>query len=539
MCRHRETAILVAWAVLATVLITAPVAMLLQQSILIDDTFYALSAARHLASGEGSTVDGAHRTNGYQPLWVWILSILTAAGGLSPDGTVRAGLILCAVITLICGVRLGRLVRLMGGSRSASFMAIVLWLANPYFLRRQLNGLETVLAAWLLIETVQACLASELRSGESAGGEHGSRLYGPPMAAELRAGFLAGLAALARIDLIVVALGLALRRRWAAAAAALLVPAPWIAWCWLQFGHPVPLSGAATRTLFGILHDLPDQSLLLWESSNVSMTLASLSGLAWPARALQRAGLPGALTWIVVPAALAALSGVLVPGRGARERIAAGWGAGRPLVFWIVGLALYDAVAYGLLFPAPWHLNRYLLPLHALAVAWVALFYDKTVVAAGGDKSATRRWIERNRGRSWWFLWAVAAVAATVPYWIDTTGGQPPSLQLEVARWVREDVPSSWKVGMVQSGVVGYYAGRPVINLDGKVNPSAFRALRDRRMGAYLDEEGIDLFGDWNDLVERCVFGRARPFMRQSVRRLEAGVEAPPPPFAFYRTADE
>lgn len=539
MRRHRETRILLAWAVLATVLITAPVAVLLQQSILIDDTFYALSVARHLASGEGSTVDGVHRTNGYQPLWVWILSILTVAGGLSPDGTVRAALIACALITLLCGVRLGGLVRLLGGSRNASFMAIVLWLANPYFLRRQLNGLETVLAAWLLIEAVRASLRCEIGARKSAGGGNGSRPWGAPLAGELRAGLLAGLAALARIDLIIVAPGLALRRRWVAAAAAILVPAPWLVWCWLQFGHPVPLSGAATRTLFGILNDLPDQTLLLWESSNVSLTFASLFGLAWPAQALQRAGLPGALSWIVVPAALAALFGILLSGRGARERIAAGWGAGRPLAWWIVGLALYDAVAYGLLYPAPWHLSRYLLPLHALGVAWIALLYDKTVIPADGEKDAARRWIERHRSRLWWCLWATAMVAATVPYWVDMTGGQPPSLQLEVARWLREDVRSSWRVGMVQSGVVAYYAERPVINLDGKVNPQALRALRERRMGAYLEEEKIDLFGDWNDLVERCVFGRARPFLRQNVRLLEAGVEAPPPPFAFYRTMDE
>ena len=539
MRRHRETGILVAWAVLATVLITAPAGMLLQQSILIDDTFYALSAARHLASGEGSTVDGVHRTNGYQPLWVWILAFLTVAGGLSPDGTVRAALIACAVITLLCGVRLGGLVRLLGGSRSASFMAIVLWLANPYFLRRQLNGLETVLAAWLLIETVRACLMGEIGAWRSAGAENGSRPCGAPLACELRAGLLAGLAALARIDLIVVAPGLALRRRWVAAAAALLVPAPWIAWCWLQFGHPVPLSGAATRTLFGIFNDLPDRSLLLWESSNVSLTFASLFGLAWPVQALQRAGLPGALSWIIVPAALTVFLGVLLSGRGARERIVAGWGAGRPLVWWILGLALYDAIAYGLFFPAPWHLSRYLLPLHALGVAWVALLYDKSVVPLGGEKDTAAPWIDRNRSRLWWLFWSVAIVVATVPYWIDTTGGQPPSLQLDVARWLREDVPSSWKVGMVQSGVVGYYAERSVINLDGKVNPQALRALRERRMGAYLEEEKIDLFGDWNDLVERCVFGRARPFMRQSVRRLEAGVEAPPAPFAFYRIGDE
>src|SRR5215510_10767994 len=38
-----------------------------------DDGYYYLQIARHLASGDGSTFDGMHPTNGYHPLWLLCL----------------------------------------------------------------------------------------------------------------------------------------------------------------------------------------------------------------------------------------------------------------------------------------------------------------------------------------------------------------------------------------------------------------------------------------------------------------------------------
>jgi hypothetical protein len=38
-----------------------------------DDTFYYLQVARHVAEGDGFTFDGLHGTNGFQPLWQFLL----------------------------------------------------------------------------------------------------------------------------------------------------------------------------------------------------------------------------------------------------------------------------------------------------------------------------------------------------------------------------------------------------------------------------------------------------------------------------------
>src|SRR6201992_2723619 len=42
--------------------------------LLQDDCFYYLQVARNIASGHGSTFNGLTLTNGYQPLWLWILA---------------------------------------------------------------------------------------------------------------------------------------------------------------------------------------------------------------------------------------------------------------------------------------------------------------------------------------------------------------------------------------------------------------------------------------------------------------------------------
>ena len=41
-----------------------------------DDFFYYAQVARNLATGDGSTFDGIHQTNGYHPLWMFVLVLL-------------------------------------------------------------------------------------------------------------------------------------------------------------------------------------------------------------------------------------------------------------------------------------------------------------------------------------------------------------------------------------------------------------------------------------------------------------------------------
>ena len=48
-------------------------ATLAKNGYLYDDSFYAFKIAQNIASGHGATFDGVHPTNGFQPLYVFLL----------------------------------------------------------------------------------------------------------------------------------------------------------------------------------------------------------------------------------------------------------------------------------------------------------------------------------------------------------------------------------------------------------------------------------------------------------------------------------
>jgi hypothetical protein len=61
---------------------------------------------------------------------------------------------------------------------------------------------------------------------------------------------------------------------------------------------------------------------------------------------------------------------------------------------------------------------------------------------------------------------------------------------------VDENTQPDDTIGVFQSGAIGYFCDRRVINLDGKVNRAALDALKGEMLAEYLREEGIDVVVD-------------------------------------------
>ena len=57
-----------------------------------DDAFYYLNIARNLAAGHGPTFDGSTATNGFHPLYMGLLWLLTSAGITEPVLLLRIAL---------------------------------------------------------------------------------------------------------------------------------------------------------------------------------------------------------------------------------------------------------------------------------------------------------------------------------------------------------------------------------------------------------------------------------------------------------------
>jgi hypothetical protein len=71
---------------------------------------------------------------------------------------------------------------------------------------------------------------------------------------------------------------------------------------------------------------------------------------------------------------------------------------------------------------------------------------------------------------------------------------QPTSYQ--AALWIREHVPPDALVGAKNSGIYQYYAGRTVLNIDGKLNHEILPAMEQRRLLDYLRARGVTYLVD-------------------------------------------
>lgn len=70
-----------------------------------DDTYFYLKVAYNLATGKGSSFDGINLTNGYHPLWLFVLSIyfffIKFISNYNPEGLLRLTFILSTIINCL------------------------------------------------------------------------------------------------------------------------------------------------------------------------------------------------------------------------------------------------------------------------------------------------------------------------------------------------------------------------------------------------------------------------------------------------------
>jgi hypothetical protein len=109
-----------------------------------DDGYYYLSVAANIADSARSTFDGLTLTNGYQPLWLLILTALALAVGTAPHTLFVAACVLVSLIVLATLLAAGAWRRSSFGEASLCFAvglgAVVLRWPMAF-----VQGLETVL----------------------------------------------------------------------------------------------------------------------------------------------------------------------------------------------------------------------------------------------------------------------------------------------------------------------------------------------------------------------------------------------------------
>ncbi len=427
-------------------IIARPIGVLTNR-YLADDFFYYLNIAFHLASGNGSTVDGGITcTNGYNPLYAWLL---TAAFwlGATKTGAVRIGLLLQALSVVTAGWLGAAHCLRKGAPRAAILFAGVLGV-SPFFLWPTLNGFE------LGVALAAAFVALEVWDRETK-----------PWAA----GIACGVAFLARADclaiVLVFLLAYAWHRRWREGSIVLVsflvVIAPFSLWSAAKFGLLLPGSAVQKTHL---------RSAASIAASARTFALL-LPNILVSNRVLER--VPKVVVWALSGvAALACLRGVRWLG-GPRTLLAAAM------------TGAYVVITDG---SEPGALKRYLFS------ALVLLLLAATLEIDRGDWSSLLHWRRAApfEPLAHWavivmVLWAESSDCLLLLRWDRATKPVPSFVGLSstIAGGLGAYVAGDRRIAAFDSGALGYFSPTPVVNLDGLVNQDIVRVRRECKNEPY------------------------------------------------------
>ncbi len=455
----------------------------LAQFFMTEDGYLMLTIARNMAIGLGMSVsDGTIPSNGVQPLATFLFALpYLLTGGDKTGGLVGVHLISVVIsVAAVFSVRaLARdVLRPQDPSPLWPWLVAALWFVSPLLLLHTMNGLETGL--YTLMVTVTLLLFGRLLArGEAA-----------TMRDRLILGGACGVTFLARNDAVFLITAIfavwavhdlvTLRRSLADVVLRLIPPgllsvalaAPWLINNYLNFGSIVPISGAAEArgTSFAAHADLLPAKLF-----ELFFPMLPVPG------ALERNPVFMAVALLLVAViVLSFLVGVWRRGGVMRYVIGA-------YVLFALAICFY----YGFTFGAPWFLSRYLSPLAPLAIiASISVLIGLAQRLAPGNGAALVR------------LLGVAGLALSVALLARfLVPGAREQGHFQVVEWVQQNVADEAWVGAIQTGTLGYWHDR-TINLDGKVNPDALRALQEEgNVLDYVLNSPIEYLADWHGIA--------------------------------------
>jgi hypothetical protein len=101
---------------------------------------------------------------------------------------------------------------------------------------------------------------------------------------------------------------------------------------------------------------------------------------------------------------------------------------------------------------------------------------------------------------NFWFIWTQASQEQEI--YLNTS-------RMETAEWIRMNLPKNARIGAWNTGIIGYFSDRTVINLDGMANDKSY--LDFLRSGqpiqSYLQKENIQYICDTNTIDLSMRFG--------------------------------
>lgn len=424
-----------------------------------DDAYYYLEIAKNIADGNGATFDGLHKTNGFHPLWLLVLTGLASFPGLGLVGLARATVVLQAFLLLGSLVLIKNILKgLLHPFLVAAVLLVVLY---PRFFHIFTVGMESGLLIFLLLLTFY--LMPKLFRGISTG----SWLLN-----SLVLGALSAAIVLARLDAFVFP---------AAVLVALVIygAVDRVAF-WRAF------SGAILAGLVTVLALSP---FLIWNYHNFGTfaTVSSMMKVKWDLSKLgfnlryltlntaeYYAGVLAALVTAII------LRGKKYVTEEQRKRF------GYPLLVFVIPAT---AILVFFLVFVKWALFAYAfastLSVIILGVACLFVLIYNAIRPNGG----------RRKFAFVVFVLACVLAVGLQAFSLSRVNRSAMMRIYDAALWARESTPEDAVFAMKDCGAFGYYSDRTTINLDGMVNDFEYQEyLRRGELEEYMVENGVDYF---------------------------------------------
>jgi hypothetical protein len=164
-------------------------------------------------------------------------------------------------------------------------------------------------------------------------------------------------------------------------------------------------------------------------------------------------------------------------------------------IYSILLIAAYSFYIFG-----QWFYHRYYFAIAFMGTIWGGnlLFYI--------DSSFKKRLSIR---RAFKTIIVIVFVVIYLLQWKQIFSELPRNQNLKLYRMVKvveKKTPKEAVIGCFQSGFLGYYSDRKVINLDGVVNQEALMAMKENRLGEYVAKEGMTYIMDWPYILKTLFF---------------------------------
>ncbi len=480
----------------------------------IDDTFYSLGIARNIALGNGWTHDGINVTNGFQPLYVFLM--IPFYWAFPTDGYVIPVLVLFlqSIMNLITGWMVFWLIRRLVGQYGA-FYALLVWIFSPYIISG-INGLETSIQALLIVYGTWRYVSHwrDILIGET---------YPFPQQIRIAVtlGIFSGIAIFNRFDTALftgtLVIDLIARFFWVTrddrsrlphflkllSITLVLTALPVMLWFFLSYintGRFFFDSGIAIRIIS--TRWLGEYDIISYHINKYLHLLREpfLSQFLLPVPMITS-----------MPRILLALCATLISGvwvyKIVVDRRYAQIRRNLAELSFLWGYSAILVSIYVLYLFADSNWSRYFYPLTLGALIIFATFIEIVLDTVKGHLRS-REYSSHHVT----VLYIVACIAYVGSVMFTTKTGNPIVLssedaitfpQYRAAFWLGLHAKPNTRVGAFQSGILGYFSQNvQVINLDGVVNYSVISYLLDDTVAEYMQQQHIVYLVDWPFIID-------------------------------------